>query len=246
MDKDITVILNGFRRPHRLEEQYNAVKSQSIAPKEIMLWQNFHPDTFDKFPKNVIDNCTSAICNKNLGVWMRFAFALQAKTNWVAIFDDDTIPGNKYFENVMNCMDKSPGIYGTRGVIFGKSGSYYDNQGIGWETSNPEITKVDIIGHAWFFHREWLKSYWLELPPPQYMFLAAGEDITLSYAAQKHFGVSTYVPPHPKENKDMWGSLKACEYGIGKEAASNNWIPSMNEYLQFVRRSGFKLINDAK
>jgi hypothetical protein len=38
----ITVILNGYRRPHVLEEQYNAIKNQTLNEIDgIMLWSNF-------------------------------------------------------------------------------------------------------------------------------------------------------------------------------------------------------------
>ena len=246
MRKDITTILCGFRRPQRLKEQFEAINSQSVKSQEIMFWKNFHEETANRFPSDVIDKCSSVVSNKNFGVWARFALALNAKTEWVALFDDDTIPGNLFFENVLNCMEKNPGVYGTRGVIFGQSGHYFDNRGTGWEDANPNLTQVDIVGHCWIFNRDWLKAYWAELPPREYMFLAAGEDITLSYAIQKHLNLPTYVPPQPIENKELWGSKFGREYGIGREASSNNWMPKMNEYLQYVRQQGFKLINDRK
>ncbi len=31
-----------------------------------------------------------------------------------------------------------------------------------------------------------------------------GEDMQLSYLAQKHGNVKTYVPPHPKEDTSIW------------------------------------------
>jgi hypothetical protein len=62
-----------------------------------MLWYN---NPGDEFPNRmVIENTTSAFCNRNLGVWSRFAYALNAKTKYVCVFDDDTIPGNNWLKN---------------------------------------------------------------------------------------------------------------------------------------------------
>jgi hypothetical protein len=81
----ITVILNGYKRSSHFERQLNAIKSQTLRPKEIMLWQNKGED----FDTSLTEQTTHANCNKNLGVWARFAFALNARTEYVCIFDDD-------------------------------------------------------------------------------------------------------------------------------------------------------------
>jgi hypothetical protein len=60
-----------------------------------------------------------------------------------------------------------------------------------------------------------------------------GEDIHLSASIKRHLGYNTYVPPHPKNNKRMWGSHpdKATEYGhinaISLDAINNK---GMNIY----------------
>ena len=43
---EITVILNGYKRPQFLKEQIESVKNQTVQPKEIMFWQN-NTDGFD-------------------------------------------------------------------------------------------------------------------------------------------------------------------------------------------------------
>lgn len=245
MDNSITVILNGYRRPNFLEEQYNAVLKQTIQPNDIFFYQNFYPETYDKFPKFIIDNCVSTICNKNLGVWSRFSYALNAKTKYVCIIDDDTIPGSKWLENCLNTIQVNKGLLGTRGIIFENQYSYYHSQygfkGIGWETQNEETVHVDIVGHSWFFEREWLSAYWSEMPPTQFFY--AGEDMHFSYVIQKHYGLKTYVPPHPSNDKEMWGSLKASEYGNTPGATSHFALSEMYDYLNYIVSKGFKTIN---
>ena len=64
----ITVILNGYKRPQALKEQYEALKKQTFDDFKVMLWCNYDEDSYDKFPKEVVENCTTAMCNENLGV----------------------------------------------------------------------------------------------------------------------------------------------------------------------------------
>ena len=45
--RDITVILNLYRREEYLEEQIKAIRNQNIQPKEIWLWINAHEDNKD-------------------------------------------------------------------------------------------------------------------------------------------------------------------------------------------------------
>jgi hypothetical protein len=67
------------------------------------------------------------------------------------------------------------------------------------------------VGHSWFFKKEWLSDYWRELPDPKYDI--CGEDMHFSYMLQKYKNLPTFVPPHPKDDMEMWGSIKGSEYG---------------------------------
>jgi len=46
----ITAILNAFKRPHTLKEQYDAVMSQTTGTSKVMLWSNAPEEKLDKFP----------------------------------------------------------------------------------------------------------------------------------------------------------------------------------------------------
>ena len=81
----VTVVLNGYKRGQHLETQLEAIKKQTLRPKEIMLWQNAGQD----FNPEIAGKTTWASCNKNFGVWARFAYALNAKTEYVCVCDDD-------------------------------------------------------------------------------------------------------------------------------------------------------------
>ena len=72
----ITVILNGYKRPHVLQKQLESIKNQSVQTDSIVFWQN----SGSQFDENLTKDLVHASCNNNLGVWARFAFALNANT----------------------------------------------------------------------------------------------------------------------------------------------------------------------
>jgi hypothetical protein len=245
---DVTVILNGYKRPHSLIEQYNAIKNQTYNNINIMLWSNYDKDSFDKYPEHVIAQCASAFCNANFGVWARFAFAWNAYTKYICIMDDDTIPGSKWIENCVKTMQTNIGLLGCRGVRM-KDDGYENYPGCKYESicgGNDKLEMVDIIGHCWFFEREWLRAYWLESPSSALRY--GGEDIHFSYAIQKHYGLNSYIPPQPSNDKEMWGSTDPSKYGEDMAATSRTSIghTQANAYWNYILQQGYKLVKDRK
>jgi hypothetical protein len=237
----VTVILNGYKRGRALEKQYESIRTQTLRPKEIMLWQNKGED----FDPLVTNKMTHANSNKNFGVWARFAFALNAETEYVCVFDDDTIPGKKWLENCYDTIQKHDGLLGTIGVKFLTKNSYQPIQRVGWAEPNETTQEVDIVGHSWFFRREWLSTFWRELPELGTSRLV-GEDMHFSYTLQKYLNKKTYVPPHPKNNMDMWGSIPETAWSIGQDSAAISMNPThLNEmskiYVNYINK-GFKTI----
>jgi len=159
MNNDITVILNWFKRPHTARMQYEAIANQTIQPKNIFIWQNKGDlENFKPLDLDVANNCVAAVSNANFGVWSRFAYALNCRTKYVCIFDDDTIPDKKWLENFYNTIQQHEGLLGTIGIIFNDLNyRYYDRHG--WDNPNEHTKQVDIVGHSWFFKREWLGGY---------------------------------------------------------------------------------------
>ena len=211
-DGKITIVLNGYKRPHALKAQIESLKSQTVSPDMVMFWQN--KDSEENFDYSLLSNCVVTTSNANFGVWSRFAYALNATTEYVCVLDDDTIPGKKWHENW------------------------------GWSNPNEVTTQVDIVGHSWFFKREWLGAFWREAPIPESRI--CGEDMHFSYSIQKYLGLNTYVPPHPSNDQDMWGSnpLLAYQYGVDKNAISVNYHGShFGNALKSTIKKGFKLTN---
>lgn len=229
----ISTVLTTYRRPQLLLRQVDAVLAQSIAPENIVIWHNdpgpeYHEQWQEVFAKCPIQNIVAA--TPNLGVWPRFSLGLEFASEFFAVFDDDTIPGPRWFENCTNTIAQHDGLLGTVGVRF-PGGLRERREYYGWKRPQPEIVEVDLVGHAWFLRREWLPRI---LSVPRVGFPTCGEDYHLSYALQKH-GIKTYCPPHPPEQTDLWGSVDGMALGSGGEALWNSQEEEGKKHLTHNR-----------
>lgn len=254
---DISVILNGYKRGSCLNEQHAALQASTIKPNEVLLWYN-HPEV-GEVNYDIIEKIPTALSNINMGVWARFAYALNSKSKYVCIFDDDMVPGKRWFENCIQTMNTHRGLCGAVGLLYllpnpPQQSSYYERYvRFGWVDggqSNVPI-QVDLVGHVWFFEREWLSYFWRELPDPRYN--TCGEDMHFSYMLQKYGGIKTYVPPHPANDTELWGNVIGDRYAADSNSMWETNKPSirgtpfkqiMNESFVEQRNNGWKLINE--
>ena len=239
----VDFVLNVFRRPESIASQIEAIRSQTFAPNEIFIWENGEA----RVPEHLADQVTVVRANRNLGVWSRFTLALNSKADFICMLDDDTIPGPKWIQNCLSSMSLEEGLYGTRGLIFDSKFSYSLNSDVGLHKPNNSIQRVDIVGHAWFFRRQWLGEYWSEYKNafPEDL---AGEDIHFSYALQKHLGLPTLVPPHPADDLEMWGSQPETAKSLGgSDVAISKGAKSMDKFeraLRHYRSKGFRVLSE--
>jgi len=110
----ISVILTAYKRDY-FGEQIKAIKNQTIKPKHIYIWQNGNFVNVDKYRKEGVKLIKS---DENFKFHGRFAFALLMKTEYVAIFDDDIIPGVGWLENCLNLSKEKNCIVGQNGRNF--------------------------------------------------------------------------------------------------------------------------------
>lgn len=240
MNSSVTAVINCYRRPKSVDAIILSLYAQSVPPNKIFIWWNdktqINYSHYSKYAINIVSD-------ENLGVWARFRFCLNAETQYVVVFDDDTVPGSRWLENCLNYADL--GLLGTVGLRFNSSQRYMSHTRVGWPSPNNSLEQVDIVGHSWFFRREWLTHYFRELPPVNFRLF--GEDIHFSYALQKFCNLPTLVPPHPIESPDMWGSLMGFELGTDHHAismdpdAASKWDIPFKYYIN----NGFKLIKES-
>jgi len=224
----ITAIINIFRRGHVLDEQINAITQQSVPPKSIIIWNNGNREIdLTKYKNNPFFKVFDS--NYNSGVWSRFIISQLADTEYICIFDDDTIPGNNWFKNCLNCMSEKEALYGTIGVVFKDTNKYDILRRYGWDCANfgnnTTSKPVDIVGHSWFFKKEWISYFTRECPKVNEYF-SVGEDMTFSFMLQKYANIATYVPPHPSNDMSLFGSIPKTAFGYGCDGNSGSNVKS--------------------
>jgi hypothetical protein len=237
----ITTILNSYKRPYTLDEQIQSIKNQTIKSDSIQVWHN---ESGEEFKGVNAKEVVSVVSSHNFKFHGRFALALLAKTEYIALFDDDTMPGPRWFESCLNCMKIQEGIYGTTGCIVASPNAYMPHQKVGWNGQRVNgIVEVDLVGHAWFFKREWLRYLWGEEP----VSWDNGEDMQFSAFCQMKGGIRTFVPPHPPNDMSVWGSKHdtGMKYGNDKNAASGpakTHIEQRNQVVRDLAKLGWKLV----
>jgi len=238
----VTTILTGYKRPEYFIEQFNAVKNQQdVDSSSIIYIENTIPGVQYYDPIHTFNNIVAVKNNINQGVWFRFAVALTARTDWVCVLDDDTIPGPKWYKNCLEHQKTHFGLHGTIGVIIPENGQYHNVHRVGWDNPNSEIKQVDFVGQNWWFHRDILSYFWREIPPIDHN-LTTGEDMNFSAMLQKYSEYKTWVPPHPKECPEMWGSLKGWAYGDDGKATASTSMHLMQKDLDRYVSGGFRLM----
>jgi len=182
--KEILVILSGYKRDY-FKEQIAAIKSQQdIIVKEIVVWQNENHVNLDYLREHGVKIINSDINFKFHG---RFTIPLLFDdVEYTAIFDDDTIPGNKWLQNAIRCVDE-------HGCIAGQNGRNYDLNtkvftGAGDSGRMPRDTKFDFVGHCWVFRTEVIRSLWMQ----KQVTYVTGEDMQFCLAAKHHLNVDSY------------------------------------------------------
>ena len=231
----IDVILCSFKRPDYLKQQVEAVQNQTVKPRKITAWRN---DNLDDSSFHAM-NLPFVKASSNMGVWPRFVLAMMSDADFVAVFDDDTIPGRLWFETCIEHIQKQDGLYGTHGAIFPDVENYYSFQLHGWKRPNRRLVEVDVIGHAWFFRPRNISTY-LEVSPDK---LICGEDMNLSFAIQKA-GLKSWIVPHLPGQPEKWGAASSHNNdgrGINKNRALK---PAFNAELKRIRDAGWSLIHD--
>lgn len=237
---DITAIVNVYKRPHTLDKQLTAIFNQSVPPTNVFIWNQGNPIDLTKYKLDprirVFDN------SHNFGVWSRFLIGFLASTQYVCVFDDDTIPGQRWFENCLNTMEEEEALLGTIGVIFENDRVYTHLKRYGWDGNSDVKKAVDIVGHSWFFKKDWL-SYFVREPPQVHERISSGEDIHFACMLQKYANIPVYVPPHPSSDKSLWGSMPDTAWGYGCDGNSETGkFTSLDlTYRQYIER-GFRIL----
>jgi hypothetical protein len=253
-DADLTAIVNGYARPEFLPLVWEAIQLQTRRPRETWIVQN-HPGSRATVPRDFFGRARAhdtVIVDSGLnhGPWFRFLIAaLHCRTRFVAVLDDDTLPGREAFAAALECLEARPGVYGGRGITFrneGRAPSFWGHEVFGWPAGTAETTRVDFVGHLWVMETAWLPTLFAHLP--RRLFDAAepgrecGEDMFLSHVAQRS-GIDTFVYPHGSVCNERWSSIQAYEMGYHPAAMSlTGALQAGDAYLAEFVAAGWRLI----
>jgi len=253
-DPDLTVIISAWARPEYLPLIWEAIQYQSRRPRETWIVQN-DPRGRALVPREFLAEAraySTVIIDSgiNHGCWFRFLLAaLYCRTRYVAIFDDDTLPGSDALATAVGSLEKQSGLYGGRGIIFRNEGNgpqFCVHDVEGWPAGTAETTPVDFVGHMWVTESRWMRELFRYLP--ERLFDAAdpahecGEDMYLSFVAQR-CGLSTFVYPHGQGCNPRWSSIQAYEMGQHANAMSFcGHLSAGDEYLRLAVATGWRLL----
>ncbi|CAF0774778.1 unnamed protein product [Adineta steineri] len=122
----------------------------------------------------------------------RFQLALQCRTKYVIVFDDDCIPQKRYLEVAMYTINTKEyrGILGTKGTPAAEN--YY----YGPVSKSNQIIEVDVVGGSWFMESEWVKLMFHD----KIYSWNTGEDFHLCANARKYANIRSFVMPVDKND----------------------------------------------
>lgn len=235
----ITTILNIYKRNH-IEEQIQAIECQKDNVWNKIISDIWIVNNWDiEIPKDIKKKYKVIDNNYNWWVRFRFIIGIHATTEYICWFDDDTIPWDKRYSNCLKCINKKDGLYWTVWHIYSSIASRRPYTWHWRANPNNNTKKVDIVWHSWFMKRKYLGYIYNDIPPLDKR-PYNGEDMRLSFNIQKLW-LNTYVPPHPKDNKQLRWSIKWMEYWTKKASCVDKQNLYNDAYLRYIQ-NWFKII----
>lgn len=218
---NVTIILNVFHRKSLCNQLHAWISQEPAPPLEIwvMAWKSDLADHFHK----VVQAFQAMARSRGIRLhWMegdynfryygRFQLALQARSKYVLVSDDDMIPGKKYLGILHSVAANGPrGIYGSIGWVYpfvNDTGVQDNYRSGGLYLRDPNkcieveyLLPVDCICSLWFLERDWIGQLW-NVPPSTHR---TGEDFTLSHVVRRQLGFGSYVVPVDVDDIHTYG-----------------------------------------
>jgi hypothetical protein len=222
--KDITVILTAYKRDY-FDDQIKSIKSQkNVNIDKIFIWQNGDYIDLGRFSDD--SDITLIKSDMNLKFHGRFTLPLLFQTEYTAVFDDDTIPGDGWLENSTRCCEDNNCITGSNGRWRDNSGKWYGAGDDGYCSSD---LLVDFVGHSWVFKTEWIRYMWRDAT---YTY-ENGEDIQFCLSSKLYGDIDSYVAKqdnpsnsssrNPLLSSDQHASYKLPNHGSLRDEIFEHW-----------------------
>lgn len=232
---DLTVLLTVFKRK-TLGLQLKALSAQSVTPKQVVV---YHDEDHRKIPKRSLLRRGISVTENSFNTKFigRFAYLINAPTEWVAVMDDDIIPGVFCLENYLAQAEQTGGIIGGMGRI-ARSNPLKDGL-----TQPPDVgirpypVLVDFVGHMWLFRKQQLFDMFA-FPPVTY---ATGEDMHLCFSSKLRSGVPSFAGGQRSDDESCDTSMN--KYAADEHAAYLHMPKSEREAVEeYFAEKGLKFI----
>lgn len=184
---DLTVLLTVYKRK-TLGLQLEALARQTVAPREIVI---YHDEDHRKIPKKRLVRRGFQVTENSFNTKFhgRFAYLLNARTEWVTVLDDDIIPGSRCLENYLSQAQKLDAIVGGMGRIARTNPSRENLTQPNDVGIREKPTLVDFVGHMWLLRKRNLFDMFA-FEPVTY---ETGEDMHLCFASKLRSGTPAYA-----------------------------------------------------
>lgn len=230
-DPIISVIIQTYKRPENLGEQIEKLQNQSIQPTEIII-SHIENDLTDEFN---FGGYQTVRFSHDPGFRSKFITASTVRTDcdFIAIFDDDNMPGSKALENFYESYQEQPGLYGSLGCDL--EHGYYEHSA-GRNLNNDDIKQVDFVGQTLFFPVDYLMYYFDKFCP---LDIHSGEDdIWFSFLCDQH-DIQRFVPPHPTDDTQKWASRRMKTGNIALHNDYDDHKSDRLKLLDYCKDKGF-------
>lgn len=244
----LTVILSTFERPQMLRRQVQYLAAQTMGAEVLAVVANAGTVPHDHQMLSPTSGLVSIVHNMNLGPWARFIDARKFPTKYLAILDDDVLPGPKWIEACIERLEEAEksgeGTYciSPTGEIF-QSDSSQDSYRVGPLSPRPEEMEVDVGKQGWVFRRDLLDLFDAFPRNPDQR---VGWDLHFAAACQSK-GILTIVLPYEIGNKAAWGAIeppsteRSLSQQIDEQGAQGgkNYAYVRDEAYRFYRAQGW-------
>jgi hypothetical protein len=222
MTGDVTVVISCCGRPHNLKGICQSIRSQTIKPKEIWLHYNGDPGSLYPARGNLFDE---VVCSTG-DFKSRFATSLCADTYYSLVCDDDCFLGNKWIENCLKTIERSPGIIGPVGSVLSESTRIEEGVEIVCGKDDvKKITEVDFVSGSYFLKTEWARHLFRAKTIGRSWGCDGFQLAARAWCAE---GVRCFMPPQPAD-KEGHG---CCYFGMSQQDRHNRKKYKMKESKQ--------------
>eukprot|EP00614_Pseudopedinella_elastica_P034064 CAMPEP_0172635508 /NCGR_PEP_ID=MMETSP1068-20121228/199767_1 /TAXON_ID=35684 /ORGANISM="Pseudopedinella elastica, Strain CCMP716" /LENGTH=276 /DNA_ID=CAMNT_0013447757 /DNA_START=70 /DNA_END=897 /DNA_ORIENTATION=+ len=129
---------------------------------------------------------------------------------YIALFDDDKIPGPRWVEHALAESKTRESIIGYSGRLWISSKLYHVPV-----YRTEDTVQVDYVGQCWVMKSSWIQHMWRDRP----VTVENAEDMQFSAQALIYGGVRTFIASQPRNDPSVWCDSKPS-YGVDKHSSS--------------------------